>query len=448
MQRTRNPGLGTTIGGAGTAVLDAGSGVRLEVSPGSVPGGPVSATADLATLDRLGALPGEHANAAFGVRIHPLRSERLVGGHRRRANVRGHGDQPGKQTRAPVAADLGHGVGLTPRQALGTRTVEGSDPLQRQGRRYGRIAKVRHRRGQAAGPADRSILGKTIRLDARSATIVGVLEPSVPYPAETELIANVVTSPHHLSATMVTGREHRMTEVFARLAPGATVDGARAETVDSYAAVRSEHAAAYPAPARFQIGLVPLRDQLTANAGARYRLPLGDWTGEAALQLSYSTLDSEGFESKRMLLLQATRALSEEWRLRARYRYSDIDGLDGFEGLDGYRHELGIRGVWRRDQWDVSLEYRYDNSDYADENLSFDRHQLTADVQRELGENWTVQAGLSFDRSRYDVAANGTEERFETRILISASPRLPPRTTRLKLPLVSGPNGSTLSPLR
>ena len=45
--------------------------------------------------------------------------------------------------------------------------------------------------------------------------IVGVLEPSVPYPAETEIIANVVTSPHHLSATMVTGREHRMTELFA-----------------------------------------------------------------------------------------------------------------------------------------------------------------------------------------------------------------------------------------
>ncbi len=55
-----------------------------------------------------------------------------------------------------------------------------------------------------------------------SATIVGVLEPSVPYPVETEIIANIVTSPHHLSATMVTGREHRMTEVFARLTPGAT----------------------------------------------------------------------------------------------------------------------------------------------------------------------------------------------------------------------------------
>src|SRR5437764_135028 len=77
--------------------------------------------------------------------------------------------------------------------------------------------------------SDPSVLGKTVRLGTRSATIVGVLEPSVPYPAETEIIANVVTSPHHLSATMVTGRVHRMTELFGRLAPGADLASARAE---------------------------------------------------------------------------------------------------------------------------------------------------------------------------------------------------------------------------
>src|SRR6202142_743825 len=76
--------------------------------------------------------------------------------------------------------------------------------------------------------SDPSVIGKTVRLDTRSATIVGVLEPSVPYPAETEIIANVVTSPHHLSATMVTGRVHRMTELFGRLAPGAGLEQARA----------------------------------------------------------------------------------------------------------------------------------------------------------------------------------------------------------------------------
>src|SRR6266508_399507 len=79
----------------------------------------------------------------------------------------------------------------------------------------------------------------------RSAVIVGVLEPSVPYHAETELIANIVTSPHHLSATMVTGREHRMTEVFGRLAPGATLESARAELEAVHAGIVKEHPETY-----------------------------------------------------------------------------------------------------------------------------------------------------------------------------------------------------------
>src|SRR6187551_3843123 len=85
--------------------------------------------------------------------------------------------------------------------------------------------------------SDPSVIGKTVRLGDRSATIVGVLEPSVPYPAETEIIANVVTSPHHLSATMQDGRVHRMTELFARLAPGADIDAARAELRTAHGAM-------------------------------------------------------------------------------------------------------------------------------------------------------------------------------------------------------------------
>src|SRR5204863_5498381 len=93
--------------------------------------------------------------------------------------------------------------------------------------------------------SDPNVLGKTVRLGSRSATIVGVLEPSVPYPSETELIANVVTSPHHLSATMVTGREHRMTEIFGRLAPAADLESARAELRGIHGAIVKEHPEAY-----------------------------------------------------------------------------------------------------------------------------------------------------------------------------------------------------------
>jgi putative ABC transport system permease protein len=116
---------------------------------------------------------------------------------------------------------------------------------------------------------DLSILGKTVRIGSsgnRSATVIGVLEPCVPYPQETEIIANIVTSPHHLSATMVTGRIHRMTELFARLAPGATLDQARAELRSSYGAMTKQHPEAYSKQADFQIQAKLLREQLTSNA--------------------------------------------------------------------------------------------------------------------------------------------------------------------------------------
>lgn len=114
--------------------------------------------------------------------------------------------------------------------------------------------------------SDPSVLGKQIRLGTREATIVGVLEPSDPYPSETELIANVVTSPHHLSATMVTGREHRMTEIFGRLAPGVTLESARAELRTIHAAIRREHPEAYAPKADFQIEARPLREHITSDA--------------------------------------------------------------------------------------------------------------------------------------------------------------------------------------
>ena len=117
--------------------------------------------------------------------------------------------------------------------------------------------------------SDPSVLGKVVRLGSfgsRTATVVGVLEPSVPYPSETEIIANVVTSPHHLSATMVTGRIHRMTELFGRLAPGATLEQARADLKAAHGAILKEHPEAYPGKADFRIDAVLLRDQITSKA--------------------------------------------------------------------------------------------------------------------------------------------------------------------------------------
>src|SRR5712691_8100335 len=116
---------------------------------------------------------------------------------------------------------------------------------------------------------DPSVIGKTVRLGSignRSGLIVGVLEPSVPYPAETEIIGNVACSPHHLSATMVTGRVHRMTELFGRLAPGGSLEQARAELTGVHANMVKDHPDAYSKKADFRIEAKLLRDQITSRA--------------------------------------------------------------------------------------------------------------------------------------------------------------------------------------
>src|ERR1700735_4283284 len=116
---------------------------------------------------------------------------------------------------------------------------------------------------------DPNVIGKTVRLSSLGdvpATVIGVLEPCVPYPADTEIIGNIVTSPHHLSATMVTGRVHRMTELFGKLAPGATLDQARAELRTAYASMEKDHAEAYPDNGGYRIDARMLRDQITSGA--------------------------------------------------------------------------------------------------------------------------------------------------------------------------------------
>jgi predicted permease len=118
--------------------------------------------------------------------------------------------------------------------------------------------------------SDPGVIGKAIKLGSfegtRPATIVGVLQPAVPYPVETELIANIVTSPHHLSATMVTGREHRMTEVFARLAPGADLDSARAELRTVYAGMTAAHPEIYRPADQYKLEVTRMHDQINSRA--------------------------------------------------------------------------------------------------------------------------------------------------------------------------------------
>ncbi|MCU1240440.1 MAG: hypothetical protein JWO71_1166, partial [Candidatus Acidoferrum typicum] len=65
---------------------------------------------------------------------------------------------------------------------------------------------------------------------------------------------------------MVTGRVHRMTELFGRLAPGTTLDSANAELRTVYATMLREHPEAYSQKGDNRIHAVLLRDQITSGA--------------------------------------------------------------------------------------------------------------------------------------------------------------------------------------
>jgi putative ABC transport system permease protein len=128
------------------------------------------------------------------------------------------------------------------------------------------VAVLTHRFWTTSFNSDPSVVGKTVRLGTRNATVVGVLEPSVPYPADTEIIANMVTSPHHLGATMVTQRTHRMTELFGRLRPDASLESAHAELSAAYAAMKHGDPDSYPVLADMQVRVARLREQIAAPA--------------------------------------------------------------------------------------------------------------------------------------------------------------------------------------
>ena len=98
---------------------------------------------------------------------------------------------------------------------------------------------------------DPSIIGKTVRVGGKAVEIVGVVQSAPYFPRPMDALLNMVISEHHTSALMVQGRTHRMTEMIARLAPGATIEQAKAEV----ATIRARVQKAYPQDVRSGLGV-------------------------------------------------------------------------------------------------------------------------------------------------------------------------------------------------
>src|SRR5262245_29084798 len=126
--------------------------------------------------------------------------------------------------------------------------------------------------------ADPGVVGKTVRVDDKPVTVVGVVEPAPYFPYRMDAILNMVIREPHSSAMMVHGRTHRMTEVIARLAPGATVAQARTEIAAVRSRVQKDHPDAYDAASGYRVTLIPFHEVL----GEQARLTLWLLMGAAA----------------------------------------------------------------------------------------------------------------------------------------------------------------------
>jgi len=126
--------------------------------------------------------------------------------------------------------------------------------------------------------ADSGVIGKQLRLDSQTATVIGVLEPAPYFPDRVDMFLNMVASQHHLSAQMVQGRSHRMTEMIARLTPAATLEQARSEVTAVNTRITSEFTESYDPGSQYRVTIMPFKQAL----GARAQLTLWLLMGAAA----------------------------------------------------------------------------------------------------------------------------------------------------------------------
>jgi predicted permease len=166
-------------------------------------------------------------------------------------------------------------MGLRP--GLGRVTEPGSDD----GPGVPPVAVLTHDYWQQRFGGDSAIIGRQLHLEGKAATVIGVMEPAPYFPDRVDMFLNMVTSDHHLSASMVQGRTHRMTEVIARIAPDATLEQARTEVATLYERLTSDNREAYEQASNFRVTVIPFQEAL----GERARLTVWLLVGAAAFVL-------------------------------------------------------------------------------------------------------------------------------------------------------------------
>ena len=123
---------------------------------------------------------------------------------------------------------------------------------------------------------DKSIIGRTLRMNDRVHTVIGVLPPMPAYPDENDVYMPISACPFRGRPEMYHERDHRMVNVFARLKPGVSLAAAKADINGIAQSLAAQYPKDYPAKGTgFAVVPVSLREELTQSARPTFLVLFG-----------------------------------------------------------------------------------------------------------------------------------------------------------------------------
>jgi predicted permease len=112
---------------------------------------------------------------------------------------------------------------------------------------------------------DPDIVGRHFRMNDKVHTVVGVLPPVPQYPRENDVYMPTVACPFRSDPMTINGRDHHMMRLFARLAPGETLQSGMADVSLIASRLQQSYPESYPHERGFTASMDGLRSVLTRD---------------------------------------------------------------------------------------------------------------------------------------------------------------------------------------
>jgi putative ABC transport system permease protein len=125
---------------------------------------------------------------------------------------------------------------------------------------------LNHRYFQSSFGGDPNVVGKTVRMNDRVHTIIGVLPPLPEYPAAVDVYMPTTSCPTRSSKSFRENRRARMMTAFARLKPGVSATQAQEEVKAITRRMRSNDPNSYPKHEEWGVQVLPLKDEMSKQA--------------------------------------------------------------------------------------------------------------------------------------------------------------------------------------